>query len=90
METLYKINTDELTLEFLESIKSLFPHKAVEISIKEADRIPLGGDRRRDIFAAFPSGLKLTRDEINDRRPEYLTMAVDHIVMPSRDERYER
>lgn len=90
METLYKVNTDELTLEFLESIKSLFPHKAVEISIKEAGKLPLEGERRRDKFAILPSGLKLTRDEINDRKPEYLTMAVDQIVMPPRDERYER
>ena len=41
-------------------------------------------------FSRFPSRLKITRDEVNDRRPEYMTMEVDEIVMPSRDERYER
>jgi hypothetical protein len=41
-------------------------------------------------FSPFPAKLTLTRDEINARRPEYLTMAVDAIDIPPRNERYER
>jgi len=41
-------------------------------------------------FSQFPSKLKLSRDEMNDRRPEYLTMKVDEIDIPARDERYDR
>jgi hypothetical protein len=41
-------------------------------------------------FSPFPAKLTLTRDEINDRRPEYLTVAVDAIDIPPRNERYER
>jgi hypothetical protein len=41
-------------------------------------------------FAQASSRLKLDRDEINARSPDYQTMAVNEIDMPSRDERYER
>ncbi len=41
-------------------------------------------------FSQFPSKLKLSRDEMNDRTPEYLTMKVDEIDIPARDERYDR
>lgn len=41
-------------------------------------------------FSQFPSKLKLSRDEMNDRRPEYLTMKVSEIDIPARDERYDR
>jgi hypothetical protein len=37
METTIKINTDLLTLDFIDGIKKLFPHKTVEISIQLAD-----------------------------------------------------
>lgn len=91
MQTLYKLNSDELNTDFLESIKVLFPHKTIEIAIHEiADEPPSIMDSRPGKFSRFPEGFKSTRDEINDRRPEYLTMPIDEIVMPSREERYER
>jgi predicted RNase H-like HicB family nuclease len=37
METTIKINTDSLTLEFIEDIQKLFPHQKVEITIQTAD-----------------------------------------------------
>ncbi len=37
METTIKINTDQLTVDILESIKKMFPHKLVEITIQPAD-----------------------------------------------------
>lgn len=37
MVTTIKINTDLISLEFIEGIKKLFPHKTVEITIQSAD-----------------------------------------------------
>ena len=37
METSIRINTDNLSTEFLEGIKTMFPHKMVEITIQPAD-----------------------------------------------------
>lgn len=37
METTIKINTDQLNLDLIESIKKMFPHKLVEITIQPAD-----------------------------------------------------
>lgn len=41
-------------------------------------------------FSPLPSKLKYSRDELNERRPDYLTMTVNDIEMPARDERYDR
>lgn len=37
MQTIYKINADELDSNFLESIKVLFRHKEIEIVVSERD-----------------------------------------------------
>ena len=37
METSIRINTDNLSLEIIEGIKAMFPHKIVEITIQPAD-----------------------------------------------------
>jgi hypothetical protein len=37
MVTTIKINTDLMSVEFIEGIKKLFPHKTVEITIQSAD-----------------------------------------------------
>lgn len=37
METTITINTDQLNIDVLESIKKMFPHKVVEITIQPAD-----------------------------------------------------
>ena len=37
METTIRINTDMLTIELLEGIKKMFPHKTVEITVQPAD-----------------------------------------------------
>ena len=37
METTIKINTDQLTIDFIEGMKKLFPHKTVEITVHPAD-----------------------------------------------------
>ena len=39
MQTVYKLNADELNNEFLESIKTLFPHKTIEVVIHEIDDV---------------------------------------------------
>jgi hypothetical protein len=93
MQTFYKLNADKMNNEFLESVKALFPHKTIEVAIHEVDDekqiLPTTGLQRVK-FSPFPARLKLTRDKLHDRRPDYLTMAVDEIAMPSGEERYER
>ena len=37
MYTLYRLNADELSVDFLESLKTLLRHKTIEIAICEAD-----------------------------------------------------
>lgn len=39
MYTVYYLNADELSAEFIESIKTLFPHKTIEIAVTEAEII---------------------------------------------------
>ena len=88
MQTYFKLNADELNNDFLESIKTLFPHKTIEVAIHEVDdKSPSITVVQSGHFARFPNGLKISRDELHDSKPDYLSMAVDEIVMPSRDER---
>ena len=37
METTIKINTDNLTIDIIEGIRKMFPHKMVEINVQPAD-----------------------------------------------------
>lgn len=37
METTIKINTDQLDIDLIESIKKMFPHQLVNITIQSAD-----------------------------------------------------
>ncbi len=37
MYTVYRLNSDELSVDFLESIKALFRHQDIEIAICTAD-----------------------------------------------------
>ncbi|MCF8234169.1 MAG: hypothetical protein K9H06_18765 [Melioribacteraceae bacterium] len=37
METTIRINTDSISDEFIQTIKGLFPHQTVEITIQPAD-----------------------------------------------------
>lgn len=37
METSIRINTDNLSSEIIEGIKTMFPHKNIEITIQPAD-----------------------------------------------------
>ena len=93
MQTVYKLNADDLNTEFLESIKSLFPHKIIEVAIHDVEdesrTLPVKNIQGRK-FVPFPSGLKISRDDMNERRPNYMTMAVEEIIIPTREERYER
>ena len=38
MQTVYHLRTDELDAQFLESLKSLFKDKTIEIVVTEVDR----------------------------------------------------
>ena len=46
--------------------------------------------RLAEKFSVLPEKFKLSRDEMNDRKPDYLTMTVNDIEIPPRDERYDR
>lgn len=37
METVIRINTDEIGVDLIEGLKKLFPHKTVEITVQAAD-----------------------------------------------------
>ena len=37
MYTIYRLNADELDSNFIESLKSAFGHKQIEIAVSEAD-----------------------------------------------------
>ncbi|MCP4702627.1 MAG: hypothetical protein GY862_38070 [Gammaproteobacteria bacterium] len=38
MYTIYRLNADELTVEFLEALKTMFQHKTIEIAVCEAEQ----------------------------------------------------
>ena len=46
--------------------------------------------RLAEKFSPLPEKFKLSRDEMNGRKPDYLTMTVNDIEIPSRDESYDR
>ena len=37
MYTVYRVNTDELSQDFLDALKTLFKHKTIEIAVCEAE-----------------------------------------------------
>ncbi len=61
METTIRINTDLLTAEIIEGIKTMFPHKTVEITILEADTT--------EYILSNPA----YSNELNERIEEYRT-----------------
>lgn len=59
METTIRINTDLLTMDVVEGIKKMFPHKTVDIIIQPSDDT--------DYILSNPSYAK----ELSDRITEY-------------------
>lgn len=80
MRTAYQPNADELNGDFIEAIKTLYRHKTIKVTIQEEDdHEGILGKRNSveaTVFSPFPNGLKLSRDDINDRKPEYQTLCV--------------
>ena len=37
MQTIFRLNTDELDEQFLASVRATFPHKEIEIAVAEVD-----------------------------------------------------
>jgi antitoxin YefM len=37
MQTVFRLNADELNEQFLESVRATFPHKEIEIAVAEVD-----------------------------------------------------
>ena len=50
MYTIYRMNVDELNADFIESLKTLFKHRHIEISVHETDDAEL--EERRNLLAA--------------------------------------
>ena len=77
MYTLYKLNADELDDRFLESLKAQFQHKAIEISVCEAEqssedetvyllKSPANRDRLLTAIANVEAGNNLTNVDLTD------------------------
>jgi hypothetical protein len=65
LETTIKINTDQLTVDILESIKQMFPHKLVEINIQSVDetdyilRNPAYANELKERIETYEKGKKV-------------------------------
>ncbi|NOS87964.1 MAG: hypothetical protein HOP34_05390 [Methylococcaceae bacterium] len=61
MYTTYRINADDLNPDFVESLKILFRHKQIEISVHEThDTVDLS-ERREQLVAEVQDALALFR-----------------------------
>ncbi len=74
METTIKINTDQLTIDVLESIKKMFPHKLVEITIQAADET--------DYILSNPAYAQELEERIAeyDKRKETISLKADELL----------
>ena len=65
MYTIYRINADELDARFLESLKTAFQHKEIEIAVSETDeteyllRSPANRERLLKAMADMDAGRNL-------------------------------
>jgi len=65
MYTIYRLNADELDSKFLESLKSAFGHKQIEIAVSESDetdyllRAPANRERLQQALADVEAGRNL-------------------------------
>jgi hypothetical protein len=74
METTIKINTDAISDEFIHTIKSLFPHKTVEITIQPADET--------EYILSNPAWTKVLEDRIAnyEDKMKIITLKADELV----------
>jgi hypothetical protein len=74
METIIRINTDSLTIEFIEGIKKLFPHKTVEITIQPADET--------EYILSNPAYAKVLQDRIEayEAKKELISVKEDELL----------
>ena len=65
MYTIYRLNADELDSKFLDSLKSMFGHKQIEIAVSEADetdyllRAPANRERLLQVVTDVDAGRNL-------------------------------
>ena len=73
METTIRINTDNLTVDVIEGIKKMFPHKTVEITVQPADETeyildnPAYANELRERIEEYKTkqnGIRLKRDDL--------------------------
>jgi antitoxin YefM len=65
MHTIYRLNADELDSKFLDSLKTMFGHKQIEIAVSDADetdyllRSPANRERLLQAVADADAGRNL-------------------------------
>lgn len=59
MYSIYRINADELNSNFIESLKTLFKHRRIEIIVQEADDTAELEERRNLLVAETQAALTL-------------------------------
>ena len=74
MYTIYHMNTDELSIEFLESIKTLFPHKTIEIAVTETEAI---GQDETDYLLQNPANRARLFEALENVRQQRNLVTVD-------------
>lgn len=68
METTIRINTDLLTLDIVEGIKKMFPHKTVDIIIQPSDDT--------DYILSNPAYAKEIQERIDDYETKKETISI--------------
>ncbi len=74
METTIKINTDNLTIDIIEGIRKMFPHKMVEINVQPADDTEFITENK-----AYAAELK-SRIEEYKQKQEGITLKVSELL----------
>lgn len=74
METTIRINTDQLTVDIIESIKKMFPHKMVDITIQTADET--------EYILSNPAYARELEDRIAEyeKRKETISLKADELI----------
>jgi antitoxin YefM len=75
MHTTYELNTDDLSIEFIDSLKALFPHKTIEISVCESE------PDETEYLLSNPANRKRLLEAIENvsKRENLVTVSIDEL-----------
>lgn len=74
MYTVYRLNADELSAEFLESLKTLFRRKTIEIAITETD---MSGEDETAYLLGNPANRARLLEAVENVRQQRHLVSVD-------------